>query len=954
LRAQQSPALESAAAGKSAKAESTRVTESAPAAMPLYGMTATRGARYLLHNGLDYLDYQQYERALKFLREAEMRKKELTDTEKLSLKQGIDRAQRGLREASDAESPYALSERAQRRNGFAPAKPEARLTANSEETKPPIRKPNTNRVASSGLLGSEADDQGEPIRLASGEIPKSDLPSDTSPGASLTKVKTGRSVRKSEADQPANMPEIPQLPAVARLPDLTEASGLEQQRVAAGQTTAAGDQPIAGAPTIARQSATALAETRVQEQVPAPLVRASTPALVATDQEPGQGRQSIPAKPAIASGGDDNRTTQPDLLSTLPPLVPAPEQVVQAPSQAPERAVQAAEPADAKLPLPRSQNAAGVGAGTGMIAETSPAAVPESVTRPVAGPALATVPAQGAQKQPVRALVPPEGAPAFDKVATAPAALVLEMPVPSTTGLAQPSDAGPAPPAARNASVTDLETVPSSTTAGGAPPTVDSSAPAHRETEDANPPAPSRSDVAAQPTQPPDAIAPAPASSGTDDELPPLPANLGRAGPDTHTPDIAAAQPATGPVVDSASTGGEELPPLPADLGRSAAVGPRTDASPVQTADAPLSSPTPPVSQSEKPSQPSESAPVRTPEGPFPPLPIGNEEQPARTAPHGESSQVDDGSTQKPSPAELGTPVTATPAVLDRAAGADTSSTLNNAELPQLSSPNAVSAAAPVSPPSPTTNPNRELQSTVPTGSADQTALDAASLPPAISNQMPSSSSDPFIPDRPNPSSTLSPELKREVEKIAQSQEDELRRQLQNPPQPVVPPRDTIASDLRTQTQLDISRAPSPAEARPIKAIPVPEDWVPLPPRNWSPERKYWAAAATCHLPLYFQDPVLERYGHSVEQFVGPIGRYLTYPVDDPTQSTQRNQLLQPFFSAGLMALQIAAWPYNLIMDPPWEAQYDLGYYRPGDNIPTDTYWLPLHGYGPPLRGSNY
>ena len=108
------------------------------------------------------------------------------------------------------------------------------------------------------------------------------------------------------------------------------------------------------------------------------------------------------------------------------------------------------------------------------------------------------------------------------------------------------------------------------------------------------------------------------------------------------------------------------------------------------------------------------------------------------------------------------------------------------------------------------------------------------------------------------------------------------------------------------------------------------------------------------HLPLYFQDPVLERYGHSVEQFVGPVGRYLSYPVDDPNQSIQRNQIIQPFFSAGLFALQIAAWPYNLIMDPPWEAQYDLGYYRPGDLVPNDIYWLPLHGYGPPLRGNHY
>jgi hypothetical protein len=213
---------------------------------------------------------------------------------------------------------------------------------------------------------------------------------------------------------------------------------------------------------------------------------------------------------------------------------------------------------------------------------------------------------------------------------------------------------------------------------------------------------------------------------------------------------------------------------------------------------------------------------------------------------------------------------------------------------------------------------------------------------------------DAILPNPSTHASTLSPELQQEVERIARAQEDEMRRLAQIPQPPPRTPVDTAGSDLRTQTQLDISRAPSPAEARPIKAIPVPEDWVPLAPRNWSAQRKYWAAAATCHLPLYFQDAVLERYGHSVEQFVGPLGRYLTYPVDDPTQSTQRNQIIQPFFSWGLFCLQIAAWPYNIIMDPPWEAQYDLGYYRPGDNIPTDLYWLPLHGYGPPLRGSNY
>ena len=166
---------------------------------------------------------------------------------------------------------------------------------------------------------------------------------------------------------------------------------------------------------------------------------------------------------------------------------------------------------------------------------------------------------------------------------------------------------------------------------------------------------------------------------------------------------------------------------------------------------------------------------------------------------------------------------------------------------------------------------------------------------------------------------------------------------------------DPYADDmLRAQTQIDISRAPSPAEARPINAIPVPEDWVPLGAREWSPQRKYWAAAATCHLPLYFQDPMLERYGHSVEKFLGPKGRFFSYPIDSPSQSTQRNQIVQPFASAGLFAFQILTLPYAMIVDPPWEAQYDLGYWRPGDKIPTDLYYLPLYGTGPPLKGKNY
>jgi hypothetical protein len=221
----------------------------------------------------------------------------------------------------------------------------------------------------------------------------------------------------------------------------------------------------------------------------------------------------------------------------------------------------------------------------------------------------------------------------------------------------------------------------------------------------------------------------------------------------------------------------------------------------------------------------------------------------------------------------------------------------------------------------------------------------------------PRSSIDSLLPDRPDITvSSLSPELKRQVEQIAQREEEMLRRN--QPPErgaaPPAPLEGAAPSIAPPSTRLEISRAPSPTEARPIRAIPVPEEFTPLPPRQWSPNRMYWTAAATCHLPLYFQDASLERYGHNTEQFFGPLGRHMTYPLDDPTQSNQRNQIMQPFFSIGLFAAQIALWPYNLIMDPPWEAEYDLGYYRPGDLVPTDVYYLPFTGVGPPLRGKRY
>lgn len=228
-------------------------------------------------------------------------------------------------------------------------------------------------------------------------------------------------------------------------------------------------------------------------------------------------------------------------------------------------------------------------------------------------------------------------------------------------------------------------------------------------------------------------------------------------------------------------------------------------------------------------------------------------------------------------------------------------------------------------------------------GTPERTRKPVSTVAPA---RVPQQMADRAVP--------LPAHIQREVEEIAQRQEEDARREAAMKSEDETPGGPPVGDADISGGRLELPRAPSPTEARPIRAIPIPEEFVPMVPRNWTPSRKSWAAAATCHMPLYFQDAVLERYGQSTEQALGPIGRFFSYPLDDPRQSTQRNQILQPFYSIGLFGLQIGLLPYNMIVDPPWEAEYDLGYYRPGDRIPTDSTYLPLHGVGPPLHGRRY
>jgi hypothetical protein len=906
VSAQQAPAPDTSSRSSSAASVRTG-TPSTAADATLYGMTATRGARYLLRNGLDYLNYKEYDRSLKFLREAETHQKELNDAERLALKQGIERAQRGLREPSETEDAYAVSDRSRPRRGFSPARPENGVAATDGK---PLHDSGHVRRATQSTMHSEADDQGEPIRLTSSDSPPRELPPsytasirskpsvpNRAPASSIPRGNVATSTAKSAA---------PTLPVFSPLTQPLESEAL-----------------LGASPTANTQA----------EPCPDKLGGLAAPPLVSTaGQGEGHQRQSIVTSPSVPPQAASLRTASSDPAASQYSQSSA--SVDQEPAPLPDLSPAVASPTGAKPTESKDQ--------IRLSADVRPE------LRDPEGSVSATAPLTGATAQPQvndesSMPTPSMAGLAQPIVATSVSNAAPNIPIaspPKTVG-AQNTESGPSPTAtvsaptenptnalpiltdkAPNQSAHDKEALGSGTLQ---PQFVSAGAPAMTSVQNASPapsgepekhlsplPSPDRQPVSESPlSAQPAGLAPTSASgglvaTGTDptDDLPPLPANLAQSQSNESGADAALSQASGQTTISPATSIAEvaDLPPLPAE--------PKHD-SPANPVGSDVSSSVNLTAGDPGPAATSSLAGV-PPAAALAPLPGPELAEPPGMQPSASASVRD----------------------------ADGRSASTGASVTQ---------------PYPTTNLN--LVPTAPNPARNSgTAVVAVALAgsnPSQDAQTPSADDSP-IPHRSPVASSLRPDQLREVERIARMQEDQSRRPIQNPSQPPPPPADTTASDLRTQTQLDISRAPSPAEARPIKAIPVPDDWVPLAPRDWSPQRKYWAAAATCHLPLYFQDPVLERYGHSVEQFVGPVGRYLSYPVDDTTQSTQRNQLVQPFFSAGLFALQIIAWPYNLIMDPPWESQYDLGYYRPGDNIPTDLYWLPLHGYGPPLHGKSY
>lgn len=148
-----------------------------------------------------------------------------------------------------------------------------------------------------------------------------------------------------------------------------------------------------------------------------------------------------------------------------------------------------------------------------------------------------------------------------------------------------------------------------------------------------------------------------------------------------------------------------------------------------------------------------------------------------------------------------------------------------------------------------------------------------------------------------------------------------------------------IGGGYRTK-ESEPERCPSPKDLKPISQIThriaadpglFPQECAlseePFKPRNFQITTFSWKASALCHKPLYFQQPKLERYGHTF----GPV--------------------LTPVLSAGHFFISVIALPYKMGMNPPWECVYPLGWYRPGSCAPYTLGPVPISLRGAATQG---
>jgi hypothetical protein len=85
--------------------------------------------------------------------------------------------------------------------------------------------------------------------------------------------------------------------------------------------------------------------------------------------------------------------------------------------------------------------------------------------------------------------------------------------------------------------------------------------------------------------------------------------------------------------------------------------------------------------------------------------------------------------------------------------------------------------------------------------------------------------------------------------------------------------------------------------------------------RGWAEFTYAWQAPALSYRPLYFEEPNLERYGHSA------------------------GCALQPAVSGAHFLVAVPALPIRMAFDRPWERVYPLGHARPGSVAPWERPW---------------
>lgn len=894
-------------------------------------MLRSRSARSILRNGLDYIKYQQYDKALTYLREAEKRSKELGTQELVSLRQGIESAQDGLRTPS-IQVGYART-----------------------------RKPMAGAIAIAGDRSRDA--LSDPSTLpASAEVPaatSTELQADLRPAAKPAEI--AAEVPKLAPIQAEVMSkELPTNSELARSKSLDSA---HRQYASAGNLNAnlpplkapsslSGEMPVAEIEVPGQPKSPELAAPDSNE--PAAPASASTPTeLPPLVMPPAVMDDLKSAAPAPLPGSPVAQSSTPELSESIPPLDPAVSGVDSDTQSGPRPAPQLTEMKEpthldesATLPeLPVLQEVAATSPEPDSTKADlkAPAELPALTTDAKALPELPTanasespeLPAAKPEEPSLPALPPmdvAEKAPAVTESAQAaeragqpvvPAPALPDLESAAEPKLAQeptlpelPKMEAVAKPATETVETTGLEkdirtvaandaevpvqedvtSKPVRSSIGGIPvltPLPDDDDGTGSSTSGAST-ATTRSEPKAElPTLP----AETPAVEGG---LPPLPA-VGSA--DSETPAPATSE-ATEPVKEAATPQPDmEMPPLP-----TADSAPASDAMPPLPGEAPVAE----VKQE-----------AGDTTGDLPPLPVAG-------------SQPEPSAVPDTPPAPMAVAEEATP---ERVAQ-------SGRELPAA---NLGESLPPL--------PAEEVAGPAATRSAlAETAENAdRSAPGDISDRILSS---------------LSPSSRRDIEQMARMQVERPGGSTPGlsplgnlaPPEPadltnrsMLPGSSSFSGAMDDPlVRLELPRAPSPAEARPIRAILLPEQFDNIKSREFEPRRKMWASAAVAHYPLYFQDPSLERYGISMEQRLGPVGRRLTYPIDDPKQSKLRNQMVTPFASIGLFATQIATWPLRMVADPPWESEYDLGYYRPGDRVPEDTVVFPKKGVGPLFKGNKY